>query len=316
MRSASEGTLELSSFEVVGPQGAPVVVALGGISSNRHICANGADERRGWWESIAGRGRALDTTRYQLIGVDFLDGGCRDDGRPERIVTTYDQADAIIAVLDSLGIDRVHAIVGASYGGMVALAFADKYPHRLERLIAIGAAHEAHPLATAWRSIQRRIVELGLDTGRTRESLALARSLAMTTYRTAREFADRFAGDPVLEGENSATFPVEPYLKHHGEQFAATWRPERFLALSLSSDLHRVTPSAILAPAVFVAAASDALVPREQIAALAAQVSGRSELVDLPTESGHDGFLIEPEAMGKILSTALSTSDITPSAVA
>jgi homoserine O-acetyltransferase len=308
MLVASEIAIEVPPFELVGPRGAPVIVALGGISANRHICANGADGRPGWWESIAGRGRALDTTRYQLVGMDFLDGGRGDDGRPARIVSTHDQADALAAVLDYLNIQRVHAVVGASYGGMVALAFAEKYPNRLERLVVVGAAHEPHPMTTALRSIQRKIVELGLETGRGRDALSLARSLAMTTYRSSREFGERFERTPFARTENGAEFPVENYLKYHGDRFAASWRPERFLALSLSGDLHRVDPTTIRTPSVFVAAEGDAIVPREQIAELAASVAGPAQLIDLPSENGHDAFLTEPAALGAILDAALSTS--------
>src|SRR5262247_4454714 len=82
MLVASEIAVELPPFEVVGPRGAPTIVVLGGISANRHVCSNGADGRPGWWETMAGEGRALDTTRYQLVGVDFLDGGRAVDGRP------------------------------------------------------------------------------------------------------------------------------------------------------------------------------------------------------------------------------------------
>lgn len=308
MLLASETAVALPPFEIVGPQGAPTIAVLGGISANRHICANGADGRPGWWEAMAGRGRALDTTRYQLVGFDFLDGGRGADGRPERTVTTHDQADALAAVLDSLGIERLHAIVGASYGGMVALAFAERYPNRVERLVVIGAAHETYPMSTALRAIQRRVVELGIETGRVREGLSLARSLAMTTYRSAREFAERFETTPATRTDNDAIFPVENYLKYHGERFAATWRAERFLALSLSGDLHRVNPADIRTPAVFVAAEGDAIVPRDLIAALAAGVSGPSQLVDLPSDNGHDAFLTEPEALGAIVETALNST--------
>ena len=315
MLVASEIAVELPPFEIVGPRGAPTIAVLGGISANRHVCSNGADGRPGWWEVMAGRGRALDTSRYQLVGVDFLDGGRADDGRPERIVTTHDQADALAAVLDSLDIDRVHAIVGASYGGMVALAFAERYPDRLERLIVIGAAHEAHPMSTALRSIQRQVVELGLETGRARDALTIARSLAMTTYRSAREFAERFDSAPASSTERSAEFPVESYLRHHGERFASTWRPERFLALSLSGDLHRVAPSAIQAPTTLVAAEGDSIVPREQIVELARGIAGPCRLVDLPSDNGHDAFLTEPATLGAILEDALNATAPSPSSL-
>jgi homoserine O-acetyltransferase len=202
----------------------------------------------------------------------------------------------IAAALDDAGIDRAHAVIGASYGGMVALAFAERYPDKLERLIVIGAAHRPHPLTTAHRVIQRRIVELGLETGRGRDALVLARELAMTTYRSAREFAQRF----------SSPDDVESYLKHHGEKFAARFTPERFLALSLSGDLHAVDPSRIHTPTVLIAAEGDTNVPREQTEELARLLGGPSRIVDLPSIHGHDAFLTEPDALGRILESSLS----------
>ena len=308
MSCVSEILIDVPPYEISGPRGAPTIVVLGGISANRHVCGNGVDPSPGWWETVAGGGRALDTTRYQLVGCDFLDGGRGSDGRPERIVTTHDQADALAAVLDEIGVRRVHAVVGASYGGMVALAFAERYPDRLDRLIVIGAAHEPHPMTTALRAVQRRIVELGLETGRAPEALALARSLAMTTYRSAREFGERFDCLPTQVSENDAVFPVESYLRSHGERFASRWRPDRFLALSLSGDLHRVDPSAIRTPSVFVAAQDDAIVPRTQVETLAGELGAECCVVDLPSRNGHDAFLTEPDALGSILRNALTAS--------
>jgi homoserine O-acetyltransferase len=288
MSLASETVVALPPYEIVGPPTAPAVLALGGISANCHVCE--------WWKSVAGPELALNTNCFRIVGVDFLDGGCADDGRPERVVTTHDQADAIAAVLDEIGVERLHAIVGASYGGMVALAFAERYPGRVDRLIVIGAAHRAHPMTTALRTIQRRIVELGLDTGRGRDALVLSRALAMTTYRTAREFADRFDS---LE-------TVESYLLHHGERFAERFTPERFLTLSLSGDLHSVDPARIRTPSVLVAAEGDTNVPREQLERLALELAAPCQLVDLPSIHGHDAFLTEPIALGRILTQSLS----------
>jgi len=294
-------------YELVGPPGAPVVVVLGGISATRHVTSNDDDLSPGWWDDIVGRGRAIDTTRCRVLGVDFLDGGWRSDGRPQRIVTTHDQAAGIAGTLDELEIDRIHAFVGASYGGMVGLAFAERFPTRLDRLVAISAPHEPHPMSTALRALQRRIVELGLDTGRAAEALAIARGLAITTYRSAREFGERFDSAPIECSDNDATFPVESYLRHQGERFAARWRAERFLALSLSGDLHRVDPSAIRTPTTIVAAEGDAIVPAEQIETLAARLGGPRRLVHVPTTRGHDAFLTEPTAVGEIVRVALST---------
>lgn len=284
------GAAATVDFEIVGPWSAPVILALGGISADRHVCG-------GWWSRIAGPGCALDTDTHRVLGVDFVDGGSAADGRPERVVSTHDQAHAIIAVLDEIGIDRLHAIVGASYGGMVALALAERYPDRLERLVVIGAAHRAHPMATARRIIQRRIVELGLDTDRPAEALAISRALAMTTYRSDVEFERRFASSDIAD--------IDGYLRHQGDKFARRFAPARFLALSLSSDLHAVEPARIRAPATVVAAEHDTVVPRPQLEELACQLGAPSRLVDLPSIHGHDAFLTDTDTLSHILRDAI-----------
>ena len=309
-KTADRKLADAACYEFVGPADAPVVVVLGGISATRHVTASDRDPSPGWWDEVVGRGRAVDTNQFRLLGVDFLDGGRRADGRPRRTVTTHDQAAHVARILDELDVHRIHSFVGASYGGMVALAFAERYPDRVAGLVAISAPHEPHPMSTALRALQRRIVELGLETGRTGDALAIARGLAITTYRSTREFGERFDSAPVECFDNDATFPVEAYLRHHGERFAARWSAERFLALSLSGDLHRVDPSAISTPATIVAAEGDAIVPGGQLEELAARLAGPTRLIHVPTTRGHDAFLTEPTAVGDILRIALSTTEL------
>lgn len=305
MSLAQDYTVAAPPCELIGLAGAPVVVVLGGISADRHVCAHAGNPLPGWWEGVAGDAGALDTTRFQLFGCDYVDGGSSADGRADRAVSTRDQAAAVAQALENAGIDRVHAVVGASYGGMVALAFAELFPERLERLVVIGAAHRSHPMITALRAIQRRVVELGLATGRAHDALVLARALAVTTYRTAREFETRFDLTPIVTA-NDVIFPVESYLLRHGERFAARFTPARFLALSLSSDLHSVDPARITTPATLVAIEGDTIVPREQVEQLARDLGAPARLVDLPSDKGHDGFLTEAAALNPILHAALS----------
>lgn len=290
----------LPQYEIIGPPDAPVVAALGGVSATRHVCGSPHDSAPGWWDGTAGPGLALDTGRFRLLGIDYRDGGRDATGRPARVITTHTQADALAAVLDGAGIPRLHAIVGASYGGMVALAFAERYPDRLGRVVVVGAAHRSHPMTTALRSIQRRIVELGLEGGRAKEAMSIARGLAVTTYRSGAEFSRRFAARGTLPR-------VDAYLRGHGERFAASFTPERFLALSLSADLHEVDPGRITTPAVLVAIEDDAVVPREQVIELASRLAGPSRFAELPSPKGHDGFLTEHHALAPILRAALDT---------
>ena len=292
-------------YELAGTPGTPVLLALGGISAHRHVVSHPDAPTPGWWEGLAGAGRPLDLTRRRVLGVDFLDGGCGADGRPSRVVTTRDQAEAIVAALDELGIDRLDAVIGASYGGMVALALAEGWPTRVGRLVVISAAHETHPMSTALRLAQRRIVEIGLATGRAAECMMIARGIAMTTYRTAREFEERFDATPARVALD-AEFDVDRYLRHTGERFVERMTPERFLALSLSADLHRVAPEQIDVRTTVIAAQGDTLVPASQLRELARRLPRLDAFVTLRTRFGHDAFLTEPARHGRLLTTALA----------
>src|SRR5262249_20658192 len=146
----------------------------------------------GWWDAVVGPGRAIDTRRFRVLATDYIGGAGASTGpEPARgpfpVVTSHDQAEAIVRLLDALGVEKIHAFVGASYGGMVGLALAARHPQRVARLVAFGAPERSHPVATAARSVQRRILRLGLERGFDGEAVALARSLAMTTYRTPAE---------------------------------------------------------------------------------------------------------------------------------
>jgi homoserine O-acetyltransferase len=136
--------------------------------------------------------------------------------------------------------------------------------------------------------------------------MAIARGIAMTTYRTAREFAERFDSTPTWPAERDAEFEVERYLRRAGERFAERMSPERFLALSLSADLHCVVPERVEVPTTVIAAQGDTLVPPAQSRVLARRLPQLERFVTLRTRFGHDAFLTEPAQLGRVLATALA----------
>ena len=289
------------AWRLAGKSAGPVICALGGISAHRRVF-DAERPREGWWWEVAGPGRVLDSTRVRILGIDYL-GGSADStgpssGEPFPSLSSYDQAEALRRLLDHLGIDRLHAIVGASYGGMVALAFAERYPARVQRLLVLSAADRAHPMATAWRTVQRRMVRFALSVHRPAEGLQLARALAMATYRTPEEFAARFAHQPRrIDGD--WVFPIEEYLFARGRDYAGRYRPESFLCLSESIDLHAVDASRIVTPTTVIAVREDQLVPIGDMRALAARLP-RAHLHELSSPHGHDAFLKEAGALEPI----------------
>lgn len=293
---------ELTSLDIawrcVGDPTHPVLVALGGISAHRVVCDH-HDAAKGWWSTVVGPGAPIPSDQYQILSFDYL-GGSGDTTGPEDSlvfpsISTFDQAEVLHLVLRHLEIESIHAFVGASYGGMVGLAFADRYPQRLQRLLVLSAAHRTHPMATAWRSVQRRIVRLGNRLGDTRSALALARGLAMSTYRTPEEFLQRFDGK-ARHTPAGAVFPVEEYLMARGEQYAARYTAGSFVALSESIDLHRVDPRQISVPVSALAVNSDQLVPLADMQQLASSLP-QCRLTEIHSIFGHDAFLKEAQQL-------------------
>jgi len=197
-------------------------------------------------------------------------------------------------------------VAPTSQPGMVALAFGERYPERVLQLLIIGASDRAHPMATAWRSVQRRVVRFAASSGNAKEGLQLARALAMSTYRSSEEFAARFSGLPT-QSDGGFAFPVEDYLFARGADYATRYRPEAFLCLSESIDLHRVDASRIFVPVAAVAIREDQLVPLADVRSLVARLpSGR--IHEISSIYGHDAFLKESEQLRPIFNAALGSA--------
>ena len=131
-----------------GEDGKPVIVVMGGISASRFIAdaqvSSSRNNGRGWWSTLVHQGGPIDTQKFQVLGIDFAPT-VDSNNRPDSI-TTFDQAARLKALLNAASISRVAAIIGSSYGGMTALAFAQAFPKLVGKLCVIGAAHKPYPI--------------------------------------------------------------------------------------------------------------------------------------------------------------------------
>jgi homoserine O-acetyltransferase len=288
-------------FEVVGDAHLPAVLVSGGISAHRHVAANATDAAKGWWDTQVGAGRPIDPSRHRIVSLDWIGA----DGALDAPIDPSDQADAIAALLDRLGIAGLDAFIGNSYGAMVGLQFASRHAPRVGRLVAISGVHRAHAYSSAWRALQRRAVQLGALQCDGIDGLVLARQLALLSYRTPEEFDERFGAAGVVDGR--VHVPAEDYLDHAGQAWAARTPATAFLRLSESIDLQRVVPGSIAAPVTLVAIEQDRLVPLADAYALAQGLRGETRLRVLRSRYGHDAFLKEVDAIAAVLLEALGT---------
>lgn len=283
-------------YEVVGPVGAPLLLAAGGISAGSHVLASATYPDPGWWQSQAA---ALEA--YRVLAIDWVGG----DGVIDLPIDPADQADAIAWLLGELGESRAAGFVGASYGAMVGMHFVARHPLRVGGLLAISAADRAHPFASACRALQRQAIDLGERHGDAASGVALARALAILTYRTPEEFAERFDAEPELE-DTRFRFAAESYLDAHGQRHCKKMRSIAYRRLSESIDLHRIDPAEIQVPTTLVAVYRDALVPVADIEALGAAIPGAGFHL-IHSLYGHDAFLKEEAQVGAIITQFLES---------
>lgn len=264
-----------------GANDRPALVVLGGISSSRDI--------HQWWADLFGHQKPIDLEQFQVIGVDYI---ANNNHQSPSLISTFDQARVISVVLAHLGIKHLEAIIGNSYGGMVALAFAHLFPQKIHKLVCIAAAHTNTQTSIAQRQIQQQILQLGISSGNTEEAVSIARQLGFISYRSQQELESRFNSNRIIEQQKFSNELIN-YLKHQGDKFAAKFDIERYLCLSQSIDLHKVDPKGVVTDALFIGINSDQLVPADLIKETATLCSGQSQFKKIYSYYGHDGFLLE-----------------------
>lgn len=274
-------------YSVIGDLSRPVIVVLGGISSD-HVVV-GDQSQSGWWSNLVGSQKAIDTDQFCIVSLSYLWGDEYDS--EGLLISTFDQARLVHKLLKQLSVKKLHAIVGCSYGGMVALAFCQLYSVMVDHLICLCAAHRNSIKTIALRKIQRQIVKLTKNNGK--QGLALARSLAMLGYRGEQELEKRFSPTPkIMNGQ--AHFEVSRYLIHNGNKFAEDFVVDQFNNLSRSIDLHHVDPKTITAKTLIVAVNQDQMVPEHLMNELHDQLIN-STLHRINSDYGHDAFLLETQ---------------------
>jgi homoserine O-acetyltransferase len=279
-----------------------------------------------WWDGLAGPGKLLDTEALAIVGVNAL-GSCYGSTGPGSLGpddAPYDDAFPLVSVPDmvraerealaQLGITRFAAVVGGSLGGMRAIAWALEAPAQVDRVVAIGAYDHFAAMGIALNAVAREAIRIARTPA---EGIALARKIAMLTYKSEALFAERYArtfdrkgGDPTKNPGDR--YDVEGYLDYQGAIFSARMEPRAYLALTRAMDLFdlRAVPLGVPHPQFsFVGISSDWLFLPEYVRASAerfAREGADSRYFELVSNHGHDAFLAEPERLQVLLEERLA----------
>lgn len=294
----------------------------------------------GWWEDMIGSGLPIDTDKYFIISVNSL-GSCFGSTGPasidletgERYRLTFpvlaleDVAEAAHLVVQHLGIECLHTVIGCSMGGMSGLAYCVRHPNAVNRFVSISSAARALPFSIAVRSLQREMIRSDVKWHKGNYDLGsppitgqrLARKLGMITYRSAEEWTQRFGRERStdharIEDQFVAEFSVESYLENHANTFSGAFDPNCYLYLSHASDLFDLAEYGgslaagfkrlQLDQALVIGVRTDILFPIEQQRELADGISSACSdirLAELDCIRGHDSFLVDMDAFRPVI---------------
>jgi homoserine O-acetyltransferase/O-succinyltransferase len=317
------------------------VLLFTGLSPSAHAASSAENTEAGWWEKMIGPGLAIDTERYFVMCVNSL-GSCFGSTGPASInpatgkayrlefpeLSVEDIARAGYEAARSLGIETLDTVMGPSLGGMVVVAFAAAVPGGARRAVSISGSSASSPFAIALRAVQREAVmsdaawnrgnysdnERGPQSG-----MRIARKLGTITYRSANEWAGRFARQGITPAGRKSVeqalkrvpegfgprFAIETYLESQAEKFVRAFDPNCYLYLSRAMDCFDVSDHGVPAEvykrsqiqaALVIGVDSDFLFAVSEQAQIAADMHDggiTTTFKPLPSIEGHDAFLVD-----------------------
>lgn len=242
-----------------------------------------------------------------------------------KLETVFDMIKAQFLLLNDMGIEKLHASVGSSLGGMQSLAVAATFPSRVGRIITISSSARTYPVSVAWRWSQRQVLmsDPNWNGGNYYDSsfpymgMQISRQIGTISYRSGEEWLHRFGRkrvNPSAPHSYQADFEIESYLQHQGERWGLQYDPNSFIVISKAMDLFDLSVehngeldlkkgiSRIKCPVLVIGIQSDILFPiwqQREIARLLKETGNtRVTHYDLDALYGHDTFLIDVNNVG------------------
>jgi len=288
----------------------------------------------GWWDGFVGPGKALDTRQFCVLCVNYL-GGCYGSTGPASmnpdtgrrwgpsfpVLRMSDIVDSQMKLLDHLGIEQLHAVIGASIGGFLCEVLATRYPDRVRIVVPIGTGLETTVLQRILNFEQVTAIEADpnfrggdyYDGPRPDFGLALARRIAHKTFISLDTLRERARNEVVSQkppfGWYEMRHPVESYMLHQGEKFVRRFDANTYLRIldawqwfdlikeSGGKDLPEVFARCRKQEFLVFSIDSDlSFYPSDQAKLVQALKSAGVQVmwITVHSDKGHDSFLLEP----------------------
>ena len=350
--------LEYETYGELAPARDNVVLICHALSGDAHAAGwdlrwdrpgrRFREHKPGWWDAVIGPGKAVDTRRWFVVCAN-VPGSCygstgpmsvnpetdRPYGLGFPIVTVGDWVRSQALLMDHLGIERLHAVIGGSLGGQQALEWALAYPERVVKAVALAASARLSAQGLAFNAVGRYSIfhdpdfrqgDYYGDREVRHHGLAAARMLAHITYLSEEGMTEKFgrqSQSPDQRGPGygfAPEFAVESYLDHQGRAFAERFDANAYLYITRAMDYYDAAArwgagdlteavSRIRAQTLLASFSTDWLYPPAQCRELALAMARAGKpvtYVDVPSRYGHDAFLVEEAAVGRMLTGFLN----------
>jgi homoserine O-acetyltransferase len=331
-------TLAYETYGKLNTQKTNAVLVLHALSGDAHAAGiQKGTGAVGWWNDLIGPGKGIDTNKYFVICSNVL-GGCRgstgpssinlETGKPYGIdfplITIGDMVNAQRCLIDYLGIEKLHAVVGGSMGGMQVLQWMVAYPERIRGAISIATAMKHSPQQIAFNEVGRQAImaDPNWKNGNyygsrlPAKGLAIARMVGHITYMSDTSMNEKF-GRRFRQNKEpfkfSPEFEVEGYLQYRGDNFVKRFDANSYLYITKAIDYFNIlngkTSSDLFknlkAKVLVIAFKSDWLYPPHQSQEIvrACKLAGvDATYCEINSSYGHDAFLVEVEEEARLIS--------------
>ncbi len=262
--SLRDYTLVYETYGTLNEARSNAVLVCHALNASHHVAGTYAGQvnSEGWWDNLIGPGKALDTNRFFVIGVNNL-GSCFGSTGPMHlnpdtgatygagfpVVTVEDWVDAQARLLDALGIEQLAAVIGGSLGGMQALSWSLRYPQRLRHCIAVATAPNLSAQNIAFNEVARRAIVTDPDFHGghyyahgvvPKRGLRVARMIGHITYLSDDAMEAKFGRGMKGATPNYSTqdieFEIESYLRYQGDKFSEYFDANTYLLITRALD--------------------------------------------------------------------------------
>lgn len=296
------------------------------------------EQKTGWWDNMVGPNKTFDTNKYFIICSNII-GGCKGSSGPASIdpttgyhygmnfpiVTIKDMVNAQKRLIDSMGIKKLFAVVGGSFGGMQVLEWTVSYPEMVKLAIAIATTAKVSPQAIAFDAVARQAIMSDPDwndgdyygKNKPNQGLRIARMIGHIQYLSDSSMQQKFGRNlqnkEKLDYNWSREFQVESYLGYQGDTFVKRFDANSYLYITKAMDYfdlskqHDSIKKAFAntsAAFLVISFSSDWLFPSicsKEIVSALRRANKDVSYAEIQTDYGHDAFLLEVKTLSSLI---------------